>query len=233
MDTNMAIIPGISPYAEKVTLLGGGNLTAGVLELLLARAPNLVVCDGAARPALAAGLTPDAVIGDLDSLDDVTRARLAPETIHFVDDQDTTDFDKALLAIDAPLVLGAGFMGKRLDHELACYNALVRWAHRRCILVGEQDICFHVPRAVTLDVPEGTRVSVFPLAELRVRLAGLRWSFEDIVLSPLGRVGTSNAAAGRVEIESSGPGLLVIMPVEHLDAAIEACLAMEMLTPAG
>jgi thiamine pyrophosphokinase len=102
----MAIIPGISPYAEKVTLLGGGNLTAGVLELLLARAPNLVVCDGAARPALAAGLTPDAVIGDLDSLDDVTRARLAPETIHFVDDQDTTDFDKALLAIDAPLVLG-------------------------------------------------------------------------------------------------------------------------------
>jgi thiamine pyrophosphokinase len=46
-------------------------------------------------------------------------------------------------------------------------------------------------------------------------------------------VGTSNAAAGRVEIESSGPGLLVIMPVEHLDAAIEACLAMEMLSPDG
>lgn len=226
MDTNMAIIPGFLTFKEMVTLLGGGELGAGTVSDLLTIAPNLVCCDGAAKQALAFGHEPDAVIGDLDSLDDETRDRLAPATIHFVDDQDTTDFDKALVALDAPLILGAGFMGKRLDHELACYNALVRW-DRRCILVGEQDICFHAPRRVTLDLPPGTRVSVFPMAERVVNLRGLEWSHENIVLSPLGRVGTSNAAVGRVEIESSGPGLLVILPAEHLDAAITACLAMD------
>ncbi|MAM60966.1 MAG: thiamine diphosphokinase [Maritimibacter sp.] len=225
MDTNGAIVPGFAPFGEMVTLLGGGDLAPGTVTRLMARAPNLVVCDGAARAALSMGHKPAAVIGDLDSLDADTRAALDPDTIHYIDDQDTTDFDKALVNIDAPLILGAGFMGKRLDHELACYNALVRW-DRRCILVGDHDICFHAPKRVTLELPEGTRVSAFPMDELRVNLRGLVWSHEDILLSPLGRVGTSNAAAGPVEIESSGPGLLIILPAEHLDAAIAACLAM-------
>ncbi|MEC7763914.1 MAG: thiamine diphosphokinase [Pseudomonadota bacterium] len=215
-----------------VTLLGGGNLAAETVSDLLTIAPNLVCCDGAAGRALALGHMPDAVIGDLDSLDPEARAQLDPARVHFVDDQDTTDFDKALLAIDAPLILGAGFMGKRLDHELACYNALVRWS-RRCILVGDHDICFHAPRSVRLDLPEGTRVSVFPMAERVVNLRGLAWSHENLTLSPMGRVGTSNAAAGVVEIESSGPGLLIILPVAHLGAAIEAVLAMPEPSRAG
>lgn len=221
----MAINSGFLTYLEKVTLLGGGELAPGTVSELLTIAPNLVCCDGAAGRALAMGHVPDAVVGDLDSIDAETRARLDPATVHFFGDQDTTDFDKALLAIDAPLVLGAGFMGRRLDHELACYNALVRW-DRRCILVGDHDICFHAPASVRLDLPKGTRVSVFPLAERTVNLRGLVWSHEGITLSPLGRVGTSNAADGVVEIESSGPGLLVILPVGHLNAAIEAVLAM-------
>jgi thiamine pyrophosphokinase len=225
MDTNKAVVSGFAPFPEMVTLLGSGDLSPATVNRLVARAPNLVVCDGAARPALEMGLVPAVVIGDLDSLDADTRARLDPDTIHYVDDQDTTDFDKALVNIDAPLILGAGFMGKRLDHELACYNALVRW-NRRCILVGDHDICFHAPRRVNLDLPVGTRVSAFPLDELTVNLRGLEWAHEGIVLSPLGRVGTSNAAAGPVEIESSGPGLLVILPAEHLDAAIDAVRAM-------
>lgn len=228
----MAIKSGFLTYLETVTLLGGGNLAAETVSELLKIAPNLVCCDGAAGRALALGYTPDAVVGDLDSIDDATRAQLDPARIHFVDDQDTTDFDKALLAIDAPLILGAGFMGKRLDHELACYNALVRWP-RRCILVGDHDICFHAPSSVRLDLPEGTRVSVFPMTERVVNLRGLAWSHEGLVLSPMGRVGTSNAAAGIVEIESSGPGLLIVLPVAHLKAAIDAVRAMPAPIPAG
>ena len=138
-------------------------------------------------------------------------------------EQETTDFGKALRHIDAPLILGAGFMGGRLDHELACYNALVRYPDMRCILMGGEDICFHAPARMALHLAPGTRVSLFPMAELRVSATGLEWPLDNLRLAPWGRVGTSNrAVTGPVEIAPGGPGLLVILPRAALDAAMAA-----------
>lgn len=228
MDTIKPRTAKIEPFLETVTLLGGGELTQATVSDLLTRAPNLVACDGAARGALQMGLVPKAVIGDMDSLDAETRAQLDPATLHQIVDQDTTDFDKALRSVRAPLILGAGFMGLRLDHELACYNALVRHPEVRCILVGEHDICVHLPGGVplVLDVPKGCRVSLFPMAELDVATSGLEWSFDKLRLAPWGRVGTSNIARGAVRIEADRDGLLVILPGDALDAAIAALTAI-------
>ncbi|MBV7410259.1 thiamine diphosphokinase [Maritimibacter sp. DP1N21-5] len=229
--------PEISPFLEKVTLLGGGDHSEATVSRLLTLAPNLVVCDGAAAQALALGHVPGLVVGDMDSLDAATRAALDPATVVEIGEQDTTDFDKALRSIDAPMVLGAGFMGQRLDHELACYNALVRRPEARCILVGEHDICFHCPPEITLELTPGDRVSLFPLREVAVSIAGLVWSFERIVFAPDGRVGTSNAAAERrVTIRPESHGLLVILPAALLEAAIaglEAAPPAPKLTPDG
>ncbi len=212
----------LTPFSENVTLLGGGELTAETVSETLTLAPNLVACDGAAATALALGHRPGWVIGDMDSLDAQTRAQLDPGSIHEISEQETTDFDKALRVIDAPLILGVGFMGGRLDHELACYNVLVRRG-ARCILVGETDICFHAPRALRLELRPGTRVSLFPMAEVAVALRGLEWSFERIVLAPWGRVGTSNRAVSKeVTIIPEGAGLLVILPRSALGAAMTA-----------
>ena len=60
---------------------------------------------------------------------------------HLVD-QDTTDFDKALRHIKAPVVIGAGFSGARTDHALAAFtgeagiSSLVwpRWGHQLGLL---------------------------------------------------------------------------------------------------
>ncbi|GKY88649.1 thiamine diphosphokinase [Sinisalibacter aestuarii] len=214
---------GFAPFSEKVTLLGGGELTPASVSDCLTRAPNLVVCDGAAARALEIGLMPQRVVGDMDSLDDATRARLDPAILHEIAEQESTDFEKALSTVEAPLILGAGFMGGRLDHELACYNALVRHAGQPCILVGERDICFHAPKPVSLMLPVGMRVSLFPMAEVVVDGAGLEWPLDRLRLAPWGRVGTSNrAVAERVEIAPNGHGLLVILPRAGLDAAIAA-----------
>jgi len=212
-----------SPFLEMVTLLGGGELSAATVSDLLTIAPNLVACDGAAARALAMGVVPARVIGDMDSLDAATRDRLDPATLDEISEQDTTDFDKALRRIEAPLILAAGFMGGRLDHELACYNAIVRHGDKRCILVGEHDLCFHARGPIALNVAPGTRVSLFPMAQLRVTATGLVWPLDGLELAPWGRVGTSNAAAAaRVEITPDGPGLLVILPRAALSSAIAA-----------
>ena len=212
-----------SPFLENVTLLGGGELNPETVSELLTQAPNLVVCDGAAARALALGHVPARVVGDMDSLDAASRAALDPATIFVLDEQETTDFDKALRSTEAPLILGAGFMGRRLDHELACYNALVRHPDKRCILVGEHDICFHAPPELSLTLTPGCRVSLFPLAEVTVSARGLVWPLRRLTLAPWGRVGTSNAAAAPVvEIRPERPGLLVILPRAALWAAVAA-----------
>lgn len=212
-----------APFLEKVTLLGGGELTAANVSECLTLAPNLVACDGAAEVALEMGLTPARVVGDFDSLGDATRARLDPDTILEVAEQESTDFEKALVTTDAPLILGVGFMGARLDHELACYNALVRNPDRPCVLVGETDICFHAAVPVRLALAPGTRVSLFPMAEVTVDATGLEWPLDALTLAPWGRVGTSNrATAPEIEIAPSGAGLLVILPRSALTAAINS-----------
>ena len=65
LDTIRHMKPGFTPFLDKVTLLGGGELAAATVSELLTLAPNLVACDGAAARALALGHVPDRGIGDL------------------------------------------------------------------------------------------------------------------------------------------------------------------------
>lgn len=208
---------------EIITLLGASKVSKAVLDESITLAPRLVAADGAAVQALAHGLMPDAVIGDFDSLPDDVRANIPAERLHRVAEQDSTDFDKALRHIVAPLVLAVGFTGQRLDHELAVYNALVRNAGRRAIVVGEYDICFHLGADLHLELPVGSRVSLFPMADVRCVSTGLRWATDGIAFSPSGRVGTSNTVVDSpVMLRPGGPGMLVILPRAQLRPAIRA-----------
>lgn len=211
--------------AVPVTLLGGGALGAGDLEAALALAPRLVAADGGAVAALAAGKMPEAIYGDLDSLPPEVRARVPPETIHEITEQDSTDFDKALCHIEAPLVLAAGFAGARVDHELAVYHGLVARAGHRCIVLGGRDLVLHAPPDLTLDLPAGARVSLFPLARVSGRDTGLEWPIEGLSFHPAGRIGTSNRArGGPIRLIFDAPGMLLILPRTYL-ATLAAALS--------
>ena len=61
---------------SPVLLVGGGDCPADMLLPLLARTKTRVAADGGAAALLSADVTPDAVIGDLDSLTEEHRARI-------------------------------------------------------------------------------------------------------------------------------------------------------------
>lgn len=232
---NLPNPPAIVRADTLVTLLGAGELNPGDLSDALSRAPLLVSADGGADHALELGHVPAAVIGDMDSLSRTARDRLDPAIIHQIDDQDSTDFDKALRNIEAPAILAVGFTGLRLDHQLAAFHVLAARPERRCVLLGREDIVFHLPPDLSLDLPPATRLSLFPMSPVRVRGSGLRWPVGGVDFRPAGRIGTSNeTVAGRVELSSSGPGMLVILPRAALDAALSALSAGPFpLAPAG
>lgn len=210
---------------EAITLVGGGDMGPGDLDLALKRGPILVAADGGADAAMRAGHAPVAVIGDFDSLTPATKARIPPDRLFAIGEQDSTDFAKALGSIAAPLVLAVGFLGGRVDHQLAALNTLVRHADRPCILIGPGEVIFHTPARLELDLSPGDIVSLFPMRPVRGRSVGLEWPIDGLELAPDKRIGTSNRALGPVRLEMAGPGLLMIAPRKALDAVMRAILS--------
>ncbi len=208
---------------HAVTLLGAGRSFPEVVKQALTIAPILYAADGGANAALDMGYMPDGVIGDLDSLTPETLGQLPADKVFRVADQDSTDFDKCLRAIQAPLILATGFTGQRLDHELAAYSSLLRHPEQRCILLGEVDLCFLAPISMRIKLPVGTRFSLFPLSPCRVDATGLRWPVEGLEMAPDRIIGTSNETNDtEVTLRVSSRKLLGILPRIHLKAAIEA-----------
>lgn len=209
-----------------VTLAGGGPISARDLKLALARAPVPVAADSGADRLLRLGVTPEAVIGDMDSISDRALAEIPQDRQYLVAEQVTTDFDKALRLIEAPLVLALGFAGARLDHGLAAFATLVARAERRCILIGPQDVAFAAPLRLELALGRGEPCSLFPMARVTGRSEGLEWPIAGLDFAPDGMIGTSNrVVARRVVLEFDRRGMLVILPRRRLDAAIRALLA--------
>jgi thiamine pyrophosphokinase len=208
---------------ESVTLAGGGPISARDLALALARAPVAVAADGGADRLLRLGVTPQAVIGDMDSISDAAKAVIPANHLHRVAEQVTTDFDKALREIAAPLILALGFAGARLDHGLAAMSTLIARAERRCILIGPKDVAFAAPARLTLALQPGDPLSLFPLAAVTGSSTGLEWPIDGIRFAPDGMIGTSNrVTARRVDLTFDQRGMLVILPRRRLDAAIRA-----------
>ena len=209
-----------------VTLLGGGEAFEGDLKAALALAPTCVAADSGAALAVAAGVPLAAVIGDFDSTPTEVLAQIPAERRHRIDEQESTDFEKALTRIDTPLILGVGFTGARLDHQLAAFNTLAAHPHRSCILLGAQEIVLLAPPRITLPTAAGDVVSLMPLGPVQGRSVGLEWPIDGLNFAPGGRIGTSNRATGPVALEMAGPEMLLILP-----RSLVAPLVAQLLRP--
>ena len=205
-----------------ITLVGGAPFSAPLFRMAHQRAPLIVAADGGADRILALGFCPDAVIGDMDSITDAARVAIGADRLHKIAEQDTTDFDKALRSIDSAFVIALGFMGARVDHGLAVFNALVQ-SHTACVLLGAKDVVFHAPPRLEIDLRKGDRFSLFPMAPVCGESRGLEWPIDGLDFAPDRRVGTSNRVVeGRVGLDLSGPGMLCILPRARLDQVLTA-----------
>ncbi|MDG1182316.1 MAG: thiamine diphosphokinase [Tateyamaria sp.] len=212
---------GIIESAVPVTLLGGGTVYDGDMVEALALAPVCVAADSGARHALAADVDLAAVVGDFDSIGpDLERIPMSRQ-IH-IDEQDSTDFDKALRHILAPVVLAVGFTGARFDHQLAALHVLAAYPERACVLVGESELTFLCPPQIELPVQAGDIVSLFPIAAVSGTSDGLKWEINDLQFDPMVKIGTSNTALGHVSLTMDGPAMLVMVPRARLAAITRA-----------
>jgi len=210
-----------------LVIVGGGALDEHLLHKLAAEGAHVIGADGGGDVIRAAGLVPEAIIGDFDSLADPlswdTRTKLVR-----IPEQETTDFEKALYSTSAPVTVGLGMTGKRFDHTLAALDAVARYAaKRRIILVDEFDIALALTGPMAFAVEPGARVSVHPLTATRFRHStGLKYPLDGLTLAPGIRTGTSNEASMTdfsIEPEPGDRGVyLLIIERRWLEALIKA-----------
>jgi thiamine pyrophosphokinase len=203
-----------------VLLIGGGDTSHQAVRAAQAFATRVVAADGGAERCAALGLEPEAIIGDLDSLSDAAAWRNRGIAVHHIAEQDSTDFEKCVTHIEAPLILALGFTGARVDHTLAVMNSLARLGPRPLVVVGTDDVVWAMEAATRLGLPTGTTVSLFPMKALRgTRSVGLKWPIDGLEFAPMGFSGTSNeSTGGYVEIELDREGMLGMLPLSALEA---------------
>ena len=209
---------------KPITLVGGAPITPSLLNLALNLAPQAVGVDGGANILLTLGKMPIAVIGDMDSIQSSVVAQIPRKSFHHILDQETTDFEKSLLRIETPMLIGVGFLGARIDHQMAAQTVLVRYPHMRCLLLGNKDLMFVIPPDFTLNLDAGVRVSLFPMAACRVKSIGLQWPTNEFHFAPDGQVGISNKSTGVIRLTPESPKMLAILPLNCLDKVKEALM---------
>jgi thiamine pyrophosphokinase len=206
----------ILPFDGLLVIVGGGTVDHELLRNLYVSGARLVGADGGADEIVRAGLAPEAIIGDFDSLSNPD-GWLGRTQLLRIAEQDTTDFEKALYSTRAPVTVAMGMTGKRLDHTLAALDTLARHARgRNVILVDEDDVAAALTGSFDFEVAEGERVSVHPLGTVKFKRSfGLKYPLDGLKLALGERTGTSNAATNglfRIEVEprSRAPWLLVL-----------------------
>ena len=164
---------------------------------------RLLCADGGTRHCLALGLTPDVVVGDLDSADPAVIAELAAKGVaierHPVA-KDQTDLELALERAfhdGAQEVILLGALGGRLDQTMA--NLLIlaqrRWPGPVRIAEGNQIAqVIYAGDTLTLDLPPGSTVSAIPFSPqvTGVTYSGLRYPLVDGTLAFGSTRGVSN-----------------------------------------
>ncbi|WP_298838746.1 thiamine diphosphokinase [uncultured Roseobacter sp.] len=205
-------------------LVGGGQVGPEDFTTVQPLAKTCIAADGGAGVALAAGMLPEAVIGDMDSISPDTLAQIPAERVHHIAEQDSTDFDKALRNTDAPLILALGFAGGRIDHQLAVFHTMTVRCDSPVIVIGAHDIVFLCPPEMRFDAVPGLRVSLFPMGPVTGRSEGLEWPIDGLNFAPGVRSGTSNRATGPVTLCMDAPYMLCLLPRSELHRVADTLL---------
>ena len=201
-----------------IAFLGGCGPAPESLRELTRAADTLAAADSGLVSLEVAGLSPDWIIGDMDSLDDPGRLEKYPpeKVLRYPTDKNFTDTELAITLLrekgcDEIWLLGGG--GGRTDHLLAIYSLFEREdPPDRWFTASEEIRCLKEGRELGVALPPGSRVSVLPLGPgpWEAASSGLKWPLNGLSWEK-GGLGLSNTATdGPIELHSQKGRFLVM-----------------------
>ncbi len=214
---------------RRAVVFANGDCSKREWSLANIDANDLLLCvDGGVRHCLQANLTPDVVVGDLDSLDAQSKLALQnlnAETVRYPQDKDASDLELALQLLaerSCNEVLLLGISGGRSDHMLFNWQVVAgrSWPFR-LQLIDHSVIAYVVDAAnpFAQSTPIGQTFSVVPVAAKAQGLcvSGARFPLQKVSLEVGSTLGLSNVVTESHLQVSVDAGIVLVMLV-HPDS---------------
>lgn len=203
---------------RALIVLGGDAPGAALLESCMRDADLVIAADSGLAAFDAAGLEPDLLVGDMDSVPpDVLKkyeGRLPQHRLNCIKD-DTDGVDALDMAIEkgAEMITLLGALGGRLDHALANVMLLVR-AHRKGVkaeILSETVRISRVDGYASLCGAKGDTVSLLPLGSAEgVTIKGFFYPLDGQMLESDYPLGVSNVVTeDEAEVETRSGDLIL------------------------
>ncbi|MBN2460807.1 MAG: thiamine diphosphokinase [Candidatus Cloacimonetes bacterium] len=161
-----------------VILLNGEQVEARIFERLRDKSALIIAVDGGLHNCRELQVSPDYLLGDLDSADSVSEIQVSTKIIRSTD-QDTTDLDKALafaLSLAPVRIQFFAAFGLRSDHTFGNMISLMNFCARNTIpveIVDNKGITrFLRPGIHHIRLPKNQTVSFFsfgPILDLSLQ----------------------------------------------------------------
>ena len=168
---------------DAVVLAGGDYPTAPQPLEILNNAEYIVCCDGASDNYISLGHTPDAIVGDGDSISPENREKYA-DRLHIVNEQESNDQTKAvrfLLSQGKQQIAIVGATGRREDHTIGNISLLIEYARAGASVYSFTDYGVFVPcnGITTHNCRKGQQLSIFCITAKALSAEGLLYPIYD------------------------------------------------------
>lgn len=200
---------------EQTVILANGLFPSSKRCLdLLENATRIICCDGAADKLTGYGITPEVIIGDLDSLSRELKTKFASILIQDRE-QESNDLTKAVRycqsrGYDSITVLGA--TGLREDHTLGNISLMLEYYPDVSVEILSDYGRFNlVESGATIPTYPGEQLSIFSLDNrVKVSANGLKYPLDKLPLSKWYSASLNEATGHTFTLEFSGDLPLIL-----------------------
>jgi thiamine pyrophosphokinase len=210
--------------SQVVVVIGGGPLSPRAVTDIASDA-TIIAADSGLDHAVAAGLRPTVLVGDLDSISAHGKMWAYAHELEIDQhpvDKASTDTELALVravAAEATELLVFGAAGERFDHALGTLAALgnpllARFETIRLLLDETVVYVIHAGRDVTINLPKDTSFSLLALHGLcsGVDVTGARWPLANATFDPWSTLGVSNETTELLHVAVTDGILTLVVP---------------------
>ena len=183
---------------NKIAIIANGYIKNLKFHKDLLKDAGIIICaDGGANNAKKIGVTPNYIIGDLDSASKSSIELFKDKSKIIKDDnQDNTDLEKALSLAEKLIpseILIMAAIGDRIDHTLANIMCLTKInSDIKAQIIDDKNIIELVENSANISGDKNDIISIVPITDIsNLCYTGLKWNVENLDTN-IGWFGISN-----------------------------------------